>query len=94
MTVLKSIEKAFSEGKPEREWILRQLAGLVSYAKAKIMDHNTGKTDRIKWSRVLVSAAQACTHALKDQELDELREEIKELKTILKETEYERIVEA
>jgi hypothetical protein len=39
--ILKSIERTFLEGRPEREWILEQLAGLISYARTKIMDSNT-----------------------------------------------------
>lgn len=87
------MKKAFSEGKPNRDWILKQLGGLVNFSRIKIGDSNTGKHDRIKWSRVLVSVAMACSHALRDKELDELKEEVRQLK-LLKETElYERVIE-
>jgi hypothetical protein len=84
LVALQSVEDAFKEGKPDREWILQQLVGLVSYAKTKIADSNTSKEERIKWARVLVAAAMAASNTLRDQEIDELKIEIKQLKELVR----------
>ncbi len=86
LVVLKTVERAFEEGKPERKWILEQLSGLVSYSKTKILDSNTKPDERIKWSRILVSAAISCSYALRDKEIDQLKDEVAILKKLVKET--------
>ena len=83
--ILKSIERTFHEGRPEREWILEQLAGLINYARTKIMDSNTPASERIKWSRVLIQAASACNITLRDRDIAELEEEIERLESTMDE---------
>jgi len=80
LKIIKTIEKAFKEGQPERGWLLAQLSGLVNYAKIKIMDSNTDRSDRIKWSRILVAAASACSRTLSEKQLDEIETMLKEMK--------------
>lgn len=89
MVQLKSIEDAFQEGKPERTWLLQQLSGLVNYARTRVMDSITKPDERVKWSRILVSAAIACSYALKDKEIDQLKDEVGNLKKLVKEIEDE-----
>jgi hypothetical protein len=85
LVVLKNIEQAFEEGKPERRWLLQQLSGLVNYSKNKILDSNTKPEERVKWSRILVSAATSCSYALRDTEIDHLKDEVATLEKLVNE---------
>jgi hypothetical protein len=63
----------------DREWVLKQLRRVLDIALDRVTHPKTPPSDRIKWSRVVISAGQACNSLLRDAEIDELKREIQEL---------------
>jgi hypothetical protein len=57
----------------------------VEIALEHVTGQNTPAADRIKWSRVLVTAGQACNSVLRDAEIEELKKQMKELKQLTEE---------
>jgi hypothetical protein len=51
----------------------------------RVTNPKTAAPDRIKWSRVLISAGQACNSVLRDVEIETLKQQIEELKEITEE---------
>ncbi len=65
-----------------REWVLRKLGSILDIAMARVAHPKTPAEDRIKWSRIVVSAGQACNSVLRDVEIDALKQQIDELKQL------------
>jgi hypothetical protein len=57
----------------------------MEIALDRVTNSKTAAEDRIKWSRIVIAAGGACNSVLRDVEIDELKREITELKTLLAE---------
>jgi len=68
--------------KPTREWVLKGLQEIMEIALERVANAKTPNADRIKWSRVVISAGQGCNSVLRDVELETLKQQIMELKAI------------
>jgi hypothetical protein len=79
-----SSERELSEhrAEPDRQWLLHQLREVLEISMERISNPKTPAPDRIKWSRVVISAGQACNSVLRDAEIDDLKHQIKELKEL------------
>lgn len=81
---------------PNRRWLLLRLRQILEIALDRVTNPKTPAPDRIKWSRVLISAGQACNSILRDVEIEALKQQIMELKALtmdrLKEDEDEQEV--
>jgi hypothetical protein len=70
---------------PTRQWLLQELRRVMEIALDRVTNSKTAAEDRIKWSRIMIAAGGACNSVLRDVEVDELKREITELKTLLAE---------
>lgn len=70
------------EGEPDRQWLLKSLGGILEIAMDRVSGPKTTALDRIRWSRVVIAAGQACNSVLRDVELEALKQQIKELKEL------------
>jgi hypothetical protein len=79
-----SSERELSEhrAEPDRQWLLHQLQEVLEIAMERISNPKTPAPDRIKWSRVVIAAGQACNSVLRDAEIDDLKQQIEELKKL------------
>jgi len=48
----------------------------------RVTSPKTPAPDRIKWSRIVIAAGQACNAVLRDVEIDALKQQINELKQL------------
>lgn len=69
----------------DREWLIDQLRRVLEIALDKATHPKTPPGDRIKWSRVVVAAGQACNSILRDVEIETLKQQIEELKQLTEE---------
>lgn len=67
---------------PTREWLLQQLRRVMEIALDKLTNPKTAPPDRIKWSRIVIAAGASANSVLRDVEIDDLRRQIMELKTL------------
>ena len=65
-----------------REWLLARLREILEIAMQRVTNPKTGTQDRIKWSRIVIAAGQALNGILRDVEINELKRQISELKTL------------
>ncbi len=65
-----------------REWVLRKLGSIFTIAMERVAHPKTPAEHRIKWSRIVVAAGQACNAVLRDTEIDALKQQIDELKQL------------
>ena len=68
---------------PTRQWLLQELRRIITIAMDRVTNSKTPAEDRIKRSRIVIAAGGACNSVLRDVEVDELRREISELKTLM-----------
>lgn len=66
-----------------RQWLLQQLREILEIAMQRVTNPKTPAPDRIKWSRIVIAAGQACNAVLRDVEIDALKEQINELKQLM-----------
>ena len=66
-----------------REWLLQRLREILEIAMQRVTNSKTPASDRIKWSRIVIAAAQAYNAVLRDAEIETLKQQITELKTIV-----------
>jgi hypothetical protein len=67
---------------PDRQWLLQQLRRILEIALERVTVPKTPSLDRIRWSRVVIAAGQACNSILRDVEIDALKQQISELKEL------------
>jgi hypothetical protein len=67
---------------PTRQWLLQELREIMEIAMQRVVSNKTSSSDRIKWSRIAISAGQACNAVLRDVETDALKQQINELKQL------------
>jgi hypothetical protein len=65
-----------------REWLLARLRDILEIAMHRVTNPKTGAQDRIKWSRIVIAAGQALNGILRDVEIDALKQQINELRTL------------
>ena len=67
---------------PTRKWLLLSMRQIVEIALDRVTNPKTLAADRIKWSRVLISAGQVTNGILRDVEIEELKRQVMELKDL------------
>lgn len=67
---------------PTRRWLLAKLRDILEIAMERVTSSKTPAPDRIKWSRIVIGAGQACNSVLRDVEIEALKEQIKELREL------------
>jgi hypothetical protein len=67
---------------PTREWLLERLRTIIDYAMDKVTGARTPPDERVKWSRIAVSAGQACNSVLRDVDIETLKQQVRELKEL------------
>jgi hypothetical protein len=67
---------------PTREWLLERLRTIIDYAMDRVTGARTAPDERIKWSRIAVSAGQACNSVLRDVDIETLKQQVRELKEL------------
>ena len=67
---------------PSRDWLLQRLGEILEIAMSKLTGPKTTPEERIKWSRVVISAGQACNSVLRDVDIEALKKQIEELKAL------------
>lgn len=67
---------------PNREWLLMQLRRVLEIAMERVTNTKTSAGDRVKWSRIVIAAGQACNSVLRDVEIEALKQQIHELKEL------------
>ena len=67
---------------PTRGWLLQQLGEILEIAMNRVTAPKTSSEDRIKWSRIVIGAGQACNTVLRDVEIEALKQQVKELKEL------------
>ena len=65
-----------------RTWLLERLGEILQIAMGRVTAPKTPSEDRIKWSRIVIAAGQACNTVLRDEEIESLKEQINELKEL------------
>ena len=65
-----------------RQWLLEQLREILIIAMQRVTNLKTPAPDRIKWSRIVIAAAQASNAVLRDVEIEALKQQIAELKAL------------
>lgn len=65
-----------------RQWLLHHLREILEIAMQRVTNPKTQTSDRIKWSRIVIAAGQACNAVLRDIEIDTLKQQINELKAL------------
>jgi len=68
-----------------REWLIKQLRGVLEIAMDRVTNRKTAPADRIKWSRIVIAAGQACNSILRDADIEDLKQQIQDLKQITEE---------
>lgn len=66
----------------DRRWLLKRLHEILEIAMQRVTGPKTPAGDRVKWSRIVISAAQACNAVLRDVEIEALKQQIAELKAL------------
>lgn len=74
--------KPAAEDKTTREWLLQRLREVMEMAMQRVTNPKTPASERIKWSRIAITAGQACNAVLRDVEIDALKQQINELKQL------------
>jgi hypothetical protein len=74
--VFKDVEEA------SRQWLLERLHEILEIAMQRVTNPKTPAPDRIKWSRIVIAAAQASNAVLRDVEIEALKQQIAELKAL------------
>jgi len=74
--------KPAAEDKTTREWLLQRLREVMEMAMQRVTNPKTPAPERIKWSRIAITAGQACNAVLRDVEIDALKQQISELKQL------------
>ena len=69
---------------PDREQLLRILGGLMELIVKHMNDPKTRWSEKLKWSRVLISASGVCNSVLRDVEVEKLKEQVEELERLVK----------
>jgi hypothetical protein len=91
VSVQSSITPAVEEAKPQalkdaqqtnRQWLLLRLREILEIAMQRVTNPKTPASDRIKWSRIIIAAAQASNAVLRDVEIEALKQQIAELKAL------------
>lgn len=67
---------------PTRDWLLKRLGEIMEIAMSKVTGPKTTPEERIKWSRVVISAGQACNSVLRDVDIEALKKQIEELRAL------------
>ena len=67
---------------PTRRWLLLRMRQILEIAMDRVTGQKTSAADRIKWSRVLISAGQVSNAILRDVELEVLKQQVAELKAL------------
>jgi hypothetical protein len=82
--VLDETKTPASKGVQEasRQWLLERLREILEIAMQRVTNLKTPAPDRIKWSRIVIAAAQASNAVLRDVEIDALKQQINELKQL------------
>ena len=65
-----------------REWLIKELRDVLEIGMSRVTHLKTPPPDRIKWSRIVIAAGQALNSILRDVEIEELKQQITELKAI------------
>ena len=65
-----------------RQWLLERLREILEIAMQRVTNPKTPAPDRIKWSRIVIAAAQASNAVLRDVEIETLKQQIAELKAL------------
>jgi len=65
-----------------RQWLLQRLHEIMEIAMQRVTTPKTPAGDRIKWSRIVIAAGQACNAILRDVEIDALKQQINDLKEL------------
>jgi hypothetical protein len=65
-----------------RQWLLMRLREILEIAMQRVTNPKTPASDRIKWSRIVITAAQASNAVLRDVEIETLKQQIAELKEL------------
>jgi hypothetical protein len=68
-----------------REWLIKQLHDVLEIGMSRVTHPKTPPSDRIKWSRIVIGAGQALNSILRDVEIEELKQQIGELKQLTEE---------
>jgi len=68
-----------------REWLITQLRGVLEIAMDRVTHRKTPPADRIKWSRIVIAAGQACNSILRDVDIEALKQQIQDLKQLTEE---------
>lgn len=74
--VFKDVQEA------SRQWLLERLREILEIAMQRVTNPKTPAPDRIKWSRIVIAAAQASNAVLRDVEIETLKQQIAELKAL------------
>jgi hypothetical protein len=82
---MKEVTRVEDGKEPTRQWLLQELRRVMEIALDRVTNPKTPAEDRIKWSRIVIAAGGACNSVLRDVEIDELRNEISELKALTEE---------
>jgi len=69
---------------PDRDRLLRILGGLMEMVVKHMNDPKTRWDEKLRWSRVLISAGNVCNSVLRDVEVGRLKEEVEELERLVK----------
>ena len=67
---------------PTRQWLLLRMRQILEIALERVTNPKTPAADRIKWSRVIISAGQVSNGILRDVEIESLKQQIMELKAL------------
>ena len=65
-----------------REWLIQQMRGVLEIAMDRVTNRKTAPADRIKWSRIVIAAGQACNSILRDADIEDLKQQVQNLKQI------------
>jgi hypothetical protein len=68
-----------------REWLIKQLRDVLEIAMNRVTHPKTPPPDRIKWSRIVIAAGQACNSILRDVDIEALKQQIQDLKQLTEE---------
>ena len=75
-------QQTVPEPETSRDWVLQKLHSILEIAMDRVENHKTSPQERIKWSRIVIAGGQACNSVLRDVEIDDLKQQIKELKEL------------
>ena len=80
--VIQQTQETQPEDETSRDWLLQRLHNILEIAMERVENRKTPPGDRIKWSRIVIAAGQACNSVLRDVEIDALKHQIQELKEL------------